>query len=127
MKLLNVTTNYPAYLNKFYAKRPGLEQSPYIEQKAALDHDAFGWADFWENALRPLGYDVVEIIANVSSRLKKHGPENMGYRLENQIGCWKSLRPKLKRKARTYYLSMIILHSPINGWRNSAIVALPSS
>jgi spore maturation protein CgeB len=76
MKLLKITTNYPAYLNKFYAKRPGLEQSPYIEQKAALDHDAFGWADFWENALRPLGYDVVEIIANVEPAQKAWAREH---------------------------------------------------
>ncbi len=70
MKLLRITTNYPAYLKKFYARRPGIEQRSYTEQKAALDYDAFGGADFWSHALKPLGYDVVEITANAEPMQK---------------------------------------------------------
>jgi spore maturation protein CgeB len=65
MKLCKITTLYSTYWQKFYARQPGLTQAPYTAQKAALDHDGFGWADFWFQALTPLGYEVLEISANV--------------------------------------------------------------
>ena len=64
MKLATLATAYPLYLRKFYAAHAGLAERPYAEQKAALNHDAYGWADFWSNALCPLGYDVFEISAS---------------------------------------------------------------
>ena len=64
MKLLKITTAYPGYLKKFYKKRPTLSSKSYTEQKEALDYDAFGWADFWANALTPLGYEVMEVTLN---------------------------------------------------------------
>lgn len=64
MKLARVTTNYPAYLKTFYARQRGLAQKTFAEQKAAMDYDGFGWADFWSHALEPLGYRTLEIILN---------------------------------------------------------------
>ncbi len=64
MKILLLTTAYQAYLNNFYKKRPVLNTKTYIEQKAELEYDAFGWADFWNNALESFGYEVIELLAN---------------------------------------------------------------
>lgn len=76
MKLLKITTFYPSYLNDFYRKQPGLAQKSYSEQKAALDYDAFGWADFWSNALTPLDYEVMEIAFNAEAMQRAWAKEN---------------------------------------------------
>lgn len=65
MKLTYLTTLYPLYVQKFYSKYPELVNMPFSEQQAALDYDAFGWADMWNETLKPLGYDVCTIRANV--------------------------------------------------------------
>ena len=64
MRLLRVTTLYDSYLHSFYARRPGLAKAPYAEQRARLDEDAFGWADSWAVALRPLGYEALDVSSN---------------------------------------------------------------
>lgn len=76
MKLLKITTLYHSYLKDFYAKHPVLAEKSYAEQKAALDYDAFGWADFWSNALIPLGYDVMEVAWNVETMQRAWAREN---------------------------------------------------
>ena len=48
----------------------------YAQQKAALDYDAFGWGDFWSHALRPLDYEVMEVIVNVNSLQEAWALEN---------------------------------------------------
>jgi spore maturation protein CgeB len=65
MKLVRLTTVYPAYIDYFYAKHPELSSAPYHQQKASLDYDAFGWIDSWTYVLNPLGYDVWEIDTNI--------------------------------------------------------------
>lgn len=67
MKLAKVTTFYGEYLDFFYRTRPSLAKDSYVAQKAALDEDAFGWADYWSNALRPFGYETLEIVGNAKS------------------------------------------------------------
>jgi len=64
LKLLRLTTAYPAYLRSFYRSRRSLKRAPYAPQLAQLNADAFGWADFWAHALAPLGYETREITAN---------------------------------------------------------------
>lgn len=64
VKLLRLTTAYPAYLHQFYGKRRPLRRQPYAAQLKALNADAFGWADFWMHALAPLGYSVWDVTAN---------------------------------------------------------------
>lgn len=76
MRLLRLTTLYPSYVKRFYAVHPELATKSYAEQKAALDYDAFGWADFWKNALNPLGYELMEVPANVESLQKAWALEN---------------------------------------------------
>jgi spore maturation protein CgeB len=76
MKLLKTTTFYPSYLNYFYRKHPELIDKSFAEQKAALDYDAFGWADYWSNALTPLGFEVMEIIANAEPMQRVWAREN---------------------------------------------------
>lgn len=80
MKLACLTTAYGSYLREFYARRPGLAQDPYARQKAALDFDGFGWSDFWSHALTPLGYQVMEIVANAR-------PLQRQWSLENGVRC----------------------------------------
>jgi hypothetical protein len=76
MRLIRLTTNYPAYLKDFYARRPGLDKKPYAQQYSELVADGFGWADFWTNALSPLGYEVWEPIANAEALQKVWAEEN---------------------------------------------------
>ena len=79
MKLLKLTSFYTAYIQDFYAKHPALASQSYARQKAALDYDAFGWGDFWSYALRPLGYEVMEVTANIEplqrAWAREHGVE----------------------------------------------------
>lgn len=76
MKLLKITTSYHSYLKDFYGKHPGLAEKSYSEQKAALDYDAFGWADYWSHALAPLSYDVMEVAWNVEPMQRAWAREN---------------------------------------------------
>ena len=64
MKLLRISNAYPSYLRQFYGRRPWLRMQPYEAQLRELHADAFGWADFWEPALAPLGYSMWNITAN---------------------------------------------------------------
>jgi spore maturation protein CgeB len=76
MKLARISSVYPSYWQNFYAAHPGLEQKSYDEQKAFLSADAFGLADNWKHALTKIGYDVLEIPANVEPLQKKWAHEN---------------------------------------------------
>ena len=60
-----LTALYSSYVDAFYAARPGLARQTYAQQKSALDRDGFGWNGAWEPALRPLGYEVQSLYANV--------------------------------------------------------------
>lgn len=76
MRLLRLTTNYQAYLDRFYAQQPELALQAYAIQRAALMADSFGWADFWSVALNGLGYEASEIIANAEAMQKRWALEN---------------------------------------------------
>lgn len=76
MKLLKITTFYESYLAKFYSKNPALTEKSYGEQKAALDYDAFGLADYWSNALTPRGYEVMEVTLNAELLQRAWAKEN---------------------------------------------------
>lgn len=78
MKILRITTAYHFYWKDFYTRHPGLAKQPYAQQKAVLDFDGFGWADFWATALTPLGYEVMEVTANIE-------PLQHAWALENGI------------------------------------------
>jgi spore maturation protein CgeB len=76
MKLVRLSTAYPDYLKSFYGSRLGLEDEPFSRQMETLMYDGFGWADFWKNALEPLGYSVEEIVANAESIQRAWAREN---------------------------------------------------
>lgn len=75
MKMLLITSAYSSYLDDFYNKNPEAENQSYSFQKKLLDYDAFGWADFWSNALKPFGYDVIELLTNAEPLQKKWAEE----------------------------------------------------
>lgn len=64
MRLLKIGVYYPAYLEQFYARRPGLAAQPFAAQHAALIADCFGSSDFWTKALSELGYETCDLVAN---------------------------------------------------------------
>lgn len=76
MKLMRLATAYPVYLDAFYRSNPSVLQSSHAEQLAALNFDAFGWADFWDVALAPLGYEVQSILANAEPMQHAWAREN---------------------------------------------------
>src|SRR4249920_1102560 len=78
MRLLRLTTLYPRYLAEFYGKNPGLRHDTYAAQRAALDRDAFGWADFWDEALRPKGYEVLDVFVNARALQLAWTTERLG-------------------------------------------------
>ena len=75
MRLLKLGVYYPAYLERFYAARPGLAARPYAEQHAALIDDCFGSADFWTRALAALGYETCDLVANAEPAQKSWATE----------------------------------------------------
>ena len=64
MRVIRITTNYPAYLEQFYQNFPELSRKSYSEQYEALMADCYGWADFWTHALRKFGYELWEPVGN---------------------------------------------------------------
>jgi len=64
MRFLKVTTFYDQYLRQFYRRHPLLPLEPFERQRRRLLDDFFGWSDFYQHALRPLGYDAHELVIN---------------------------------------------------------------
>lgn len=83
MRLIKITSFYPAYLESYYRKYSSIIGKTYLEQKEALDFDAFGWADYWGNALTPLGYEVMEVTWNAEPLQRAWARENL---LPNYLG-----------------------------------------
>ena len=81
MRLLRLATAYPDYLREFYRARPGLSRADHATQLAALNHDAFGWADFWDHALAPFGYKTCCITSNAEP-LQRAWAQEQGVRFE---------------------------------------------
>lgn len=67
MKILKATTAYKSYLDDFFKRNRELTSKSYLEQSSSLFNDVFGWADFWEKSLAPLGWQVFEVVANAKS------------------------------------------------------------
>lgn len=64
MRFLIVNTDYPEFLDWFYARHPGLEALSYEEQMQARMKNLFGVADFYSSNLRKLGHQAWDIHAN---------------------------------------------------------------
>lgn len=76
MRLIRLSTNYPAYLAEFYARQPTLAFAPFEVQHAALMGDCFGWSDFWTRHLSNLGYTAWEPVANAEPQQKAWAKEH---------------------------------------------------
>ncbi len=76
MRLLKIGVYYPAYLEQFYAERPGLSARSYAAQHAALMDDCFGSSDFWTRALGTLGYETCDLVANAGPMQRAWAPEH---------------------------------------------------
>jgi hypothetical protein len=64
MRVAIVDPYYDAFLEAAYAQEPGLAQEPYADQRARLLERFFGTADFYSHALRALGHEAEDLIAN---------------------------------------------------------------
>jgi spore maturation protein CgeB len=76
MRLVRITTNYPTYIKDFYSKNPHLKDASYVSQHREMMKEGFGWADFWDRALEPIGYEVTNYIANAEIMQKQWAAEN---------------------------------------------------
>ncbi len=76
MKFLKVTTFYPEYLAQFHGRQPALGDASYARQWDALMADCFGWADFFQRALTPLGYEAGELVINAEPMQRAWAAEN---------------------------------------------------
>ena len=63
-------------MQRLYSEKPALAKEPFAFQEQALVSDCVGWADFWSVALRKLGYEVDEIVANVEPMQRRWAEEN---------------------------------------------------
>jgi hypothetical protein len=64
MRFLILDTCYPAFLRTHYDARSGLSRRSYTEQWRALMDTFFGTADSYSHALRQLGHEAHEVVAN---------------------------------------------------------------
>ena len=64
VRLVQVHSFYPVYLEQFYAKRPELAQADYATQLRALVEDGFSGIHMLAPHLGPLGYEASLIVAN---------------------------------------------------------------
>jgi spore maturation protein CgeB len=76
MRFLKVTTFYADYLNELYRRRPRLAAKGYRDQQSELLWDCFGWADFFQHALAPLGYEAAELVINAEPLQRAWAIEN---------------------------------------------------
>ncbi|MEP6921678.1 MAG: glycosyltransferase [bacterium] len=75
MRLLKIGIYYSAYLEQFYAQRPGLAEQDYATQHTALMDDGFGSSNFWTNALTNLGYETCDLVSNAQPMQQMWGTE----------------------------------------------------
>jgi hypothetical protein len=63
-KITFLSTLYPDYIERFYRLRPGLDHRGFADQKTELARDHFSWGDSLPEALREMGYDTINCLAN---------------------------------------------------------------
>ena len=76
MRITKVASFYSAYSESFYHERPHLAALSYAEQLTALLTDCFSWADFYDEPLRRLGYEPVEIVRDVEPLQRRWAAEH---------------------------------------------------
>ena len=76
MRIVKIASYYNAALKYYYTRFPGVKKLSYQEQLSHLLSFGLGWADFYSRALRQLGWEAHEIIANASSLQASWAKEN---------------------------------------------------
>jgi spore maturation protein CgeB len=73
---MRIASSYPNYLRTVYDANPNLEKQPFEKQYRRVMDDAFGWADFFSQALAGLGYEAWEPISNAEVMQKAWAKEH---------------------------------------------------
>ena len=76
MRLLKIGVYNQSYLTQFRERHPALAGQPYFIQHAALMADSFGSSDFWTTALRQLGYETMDTVANDATLQRRWAQEH---------------------------------------------------
>src|SRR3984893_8992187 len=77
MRILVLNADYPRFLDWFYRRQPGLENTSYAAQMAARNASLFGVADFYSRNFVASGHPAAEIHVNnpwlQSAWAREHG------------------------------------------------------
>jgi hypothetical protein len=76
MKIVRITHLNKECVRGYISKIAGFSGKSYNEQKEILDYQAFEWSDYWSNAMRPFGYEFMEVISNVEPMQRAWAREN---------------------------------------------------
>ena len=71
MKIFKIAIPFWQHWLQLLGEHPELETASWAQQQAVINHDWFGFPPAWKNALEPLGYEVLEVLANVD-RVQKN-------------------------------------------------------
>lgn len=75
MKLFKIAIPFWQHWRQLYSEHPELDSQSWAEQQSTINHNWFGFPHAWKDALAPLGYDVLEVLANVDLVQKKWATE----------------------------------------------------
>jgi hypothetical protein len=64
MRFMQINQFYSAYLDQFYAARPGLAEQPFQDQIAAILADGSGGVHMRSRHMAALGYDCLHVVSN---------------------------------------------------------------
>jgi spore maturation protein CgeB len=76
MKLFKIAIPFWQHWLQVYAQHPELDTQAWVEQQATVSANWFGFPHVWKYALESLGYEVIEILANVDVIQKRWAAEN---------------------------------------------------
>jgi spore maturation protein CgeB len=76
MRIQNLTTVNPNYIDQFYCKEQGTEPRSYEAMLADLLYDAHGWSDFLSVALRKHGIEMEVVVGNAPQLQQQWAIEN---------------------------------------------------
>jgi spore maturation protein CgeB len=83
MRLARITTLSPEYIRYFYRKNRRLRRGSYQAQLEALFWDSYAQSDNYTFHLKELGYECIEVVANVE-RLQRSWSEENGFRWDTE-------------------------------------------
>lgn len=75
-RLVKITNYYRDIYQEYYANNPNVIKGSYKEQHAHLMAQAYGWGDFYAKAIRKMGAEAWEIVANASYLQQAWATEN---------------------------------------------------